>query len=592
VTAPLEQALDAKRLHHAYLFSGPRGCGKTTSARILARCLNCEEGPTARPCGVCDSCVGLSRDGGGSLDVVEIDAASHNGVDDARDLRERAVFSPARDRFKIFILDEAHMVTQQGFNALLKIVEEPPDHVVFIFATTEPEKVLATIRSRTHHYPFRLVGDSDLLPYLKSVADAEGVRVEEGTLKLVIRSGGGSVRDSISILDQLIAGCRDGEIRLDDAQALLGYTPRVALDELLTALSDRDPKKVFAQLASLLASGHDPRGLVRDLLSYLRDIIVLQATGGEASGLFPGESPDHIARLQEQAHRFSKNRLAVISHMVHSSLGEMSGLTSLTLEAELLFARLLAAGEPVQRENMQQQSPADTGQTSADSKPEDQPVSIGEQSKVLADSPAEEQAAEELAAENLREEPLAPLEPWDVEAVSSLWPAIVADLAQQKRSLWVALSTTKVLGLEEDVLTIGFARRNDAEILKKPQGPGSPLANAEILREAIHRHTGRHVRFTIAELAPENLHVAESASRHEPAEEESEDTDNHGSIDSLEGSEVEKSDHEAQSPRPDSLSPAPGLASRGEPVVRQLLGGELIEEELWERDPKRVNTDD
>lgn len=245
VTEPLRRALSASKTHHAYLFSGPRGCGKTTSARILARCLNCSLGPTDTPCGKCPSCVELSRDGGGSLDVVEIDAASHNGVDDARELRERAVFAPARDRYKIFILDEAHMVTQQGFNALLKIVEEPPEHVKFVFATTEPDKVLATIRSRTHHYPFRLVPPGELLGYLKHVAETEGMSVEQGVLALVVQAGGGSVRDSLSLLDQLIAGSEGALVSLASAQALLGYTPQSVLTRALRPSPNTTPVVYF-----------------------------------------------------------------------------------------------------------------------------------------------------------------------------------------------------------------------------------------------------------------------------------------------------------------------------------------------------------
>ena len=275
VTDPLMTALRTNRVNHAYLFSGPRGCGKTTSARILARCLNCAEGPTDTPCGVCPSCVELGRDGGGSLDVVEIDAASHNGVDDARDIRERAIFAPARDRYKIFILDEAHMVTPQGFNALLKIVEEPPEHVKFIFATTEPEKVIGTIRSRTHHYPFRLVPPAQMLEYVQQLCDSEGVEAAPGVLPLVVRAGGGSPRDTLSLLDQLMAGSDDGGIEYERAVALLGYTHAALLDEVVDAIGARDAAAAFAAVDRVVQTGQDPRRFVEDLLERLRDLIVV-----------------------------------------------------------------------------------------------------------------------------------------------------------------------------------------------------------------------------------------------------------------------------------------------------------------------------
>ncbi|HTN56970.1 MAG TPA: DNA polymerase III subunit gamma/tau, partial [Protaetiibacter sp.] len=275
VTDPLRTALRTDRVGHAYLFSGPRGCGKTTSARILARCLNCAQGPTDTPCGECASCRELARDGGGSLDVIEIDAASHNGVDDARDLRDRAAFAPARDRYKIFILDEAHMVTPQGFNALLKLVEEPPEHVKFIFATTEPEKVIGTIRSRTHHYPFRLVPPAQMLDYVQHLCGEEGIEVEGGVLPLVVRAGGGSVRDTLSLLDQLIAGSEDATVRYERAVALLGYTHGALLDEIVDALAARDAQGVFAGVDRVIQTGQDPRRFVDDLLERLRDLIVV-----------------------------------------------------------------------------------------------------------------------------------------------------------------------------------------------------------------------------------------------------------------------------------------------------------------------------
>jgi DNA polymerase III subunit gamma/tau len=349
VTEPLRTALRTDRVNHAYLFSGPRGCGKTTSARILARCLNCAEGPTDTPCGVCPSCVELGRGGSGSLDVVEIDAASHNGVDDARDLRERAVFAPARDRFKIFILDEAHMVTSQGFNALLKIVEEPPEHVKFVFATTEPEKVIGTIRSRTHHYPFRLVAPAQMLAYVGELCESEGVSVEPGVLPLVVKAGGGSVRDTLSLLDQLIAGSEGSVVAYERATALLGFTSSSLIDEVVTAVAERDAAGAFAAVDRIVQTGQDPRRFVEDLLERLRDLIIVAATGEGAAGVLRGTPADQIAALIVQAQRFGTAELSRAADTVSDALDEMVGATSPRLHLELMIARMLvpaaAAGD-------------------------------------------------------------------------------------------------------------------------------------------------------------------------------------------------------------------------------------------------------
>ena len=341
VTEPLKAALRANRVTHAYLFSGPRGCGKTTSARILARCLNCAQGPTDTPCGQCESCRELATGGPGSLDVVEIDAASHGGVDDARDLRERATFAPVRDRYKIFIIDEAHMVTNQGFNALLKLVEEPPEHVKFVFATTEPERVIGTIRSRTHHYPFRLVPPDVLGPYLTGLCSEEHISVGEGVLTLVMRAGGGSVRDTLSVLDQLMAGAIDGQVTYQTAVALLGYTDSALLDESVDALAGGDGAAAFRVVERMVESGHDPRRFVEDLLQRLRDLLIIAVAGDGARDVLADTPHDQFERMQRQAQNWGPHGLSRAADLTDEALRAMTGATSPRLQLELLVGRIL-----------------------------------------------------------------------------------------------------------------------------------------------------------------------------------------------------------------------------------------------------------
>ena len=341
VTEPLKAALRANRVTHAYLFSGPRGCGKTTSARILARCLNCAQGPTDTPCGQCESCRELATGGPGSLDVVEIDAASHGGVDDARDLRERATFAPVRDRYKIFIIDEAHMVTNQGFNALLKLVEEPPEHVKFVFATTEPERVIGTIRSRTHHYPFRLVPPDVLGPYLTGLCAEEHIGVGEGVLTLVMRAGGGSVRDTLSVLDQLMAGAIDGQVTYQTAVALLGYTDSALLDESVDALAGGDGAAAFRVIERMVESGHDPRRFVEDLLQRLRDLLIIAVAGDGARDVLADTPHDQFERMQRQAQNWGPHGLSRAADLTDEALRAMTGATSPRLQLELLVGRIL-----------------------------------------------------------------------------------------------------------------------------------------------------------------------------------------------------------------------------------------------------------
>ncbi|MFD7840826.1 DNA polymerase III subunit gamma and tau, partial [Streptomyces sp. NPDC059761] len=341
VTVPLMQALRNNRVNHAYLFSGPRGCGKTTSARILARCLNCEQGPTPEPCGECQSCKDLARNGPGSIDVIEIDAASHGGVDDARDLREKAFFGPASSRYKIYIIDEAHMVTSAGFNALLKVVEEPPEHLKFIFATTEPEKVIGTIRSRTHHYPFRLVPPGTLREYLGEVCGREGAKVEDGVLPLVVRAGAGSVRDSMSVMDQLLAGAGEEGVTYAMATSLLGYTDGSLLDSVVDAFAAGDGAAAFEVVDRVVEGGNDPRRFVADLLERLRDLVILAAVpdAGE-KGLIDAPA-DVVERMQAQASVFGAAELSRAADLVNTGLTEMRGATSPRLQLELICARVL-----------------------------------------------------------------------------------------------------------------------------------------------------------------------------------------------------------------------------------------------------------
>src|SRR5436190_1292151 len=340
VTEPLRAALANNRVNHAYLFSGPRGCGKTTSARVLARALNCEQAPVADPCGECDSCRDLGRGGPGSIDVIEIDAASHGGVDDARDLREKAFFAPVRSQYKVYIIDEAHMVTTQGFNALLKLVEEPPPHLRFVFATTEPDRVLPTIRSRTHHYPFRLIPPGVLRAHLERICAAEGIAVEPGVLPLVVRGGGGSARDSLSLLDQLIAGAGPTGITYARTVGLLGVTDVALLDDMVDALAAGDAAAVYGTVDRVVEAGHDPRRFTVDLLDRFRDLLVLAAVPDATDRGLLDAPEDELTRMVEQAGRLGIATVTRFAEIVHTALIELRGTTSPRLVLELLCARM------------------------------------------------------------------------------------------------------------------------------------------------------------------------------------------------------------------------------------------------------------
>jgi DNA polymerase III subunit gamma/tau len=500
VTAPLMTALKTDRVNHAYLFSGPRGCGKTTSARILARCLNCAEGPTDTPCGKCASCIELSRDGSGSLDVVEIDAASHNGVDDARDLRERAIFAPARDRFKIFILDEAHMVTPQGFNALLKIVEEPPAHVKFIFATTEPEKVIGTIRSRTHHYPFRLVAPAEMLDYLEEVCATEKVKPAPGVLTLVVRAGGGSVRDSLSLLDQLIAGSElksgSAEIEYDRAAALLGYTHANLLDEVVDAFATQNSSLVFSSVDKVIQSGQDPRRFVEDLLEKLRDLIVVLSVGEEAKSVLRGIAPAELEKMGLQAMSFGMAELTHAAGAVANALSEMSGATSPKLQLELMCAKVLVPASDktevgslarIERLERRMGVAAAAEQVSA-------PVASTPSVAAPKAAPAASRAETPQPAKAAPATPVAKPAAGSVPAVTqqalmNAWPEIIGQVKKESRAAWMVAFTLTVMDLTDDVLTLKFLSQKDLDSFK------SDSKSTDALRKAIFAVLGIQVKF-------------------------------------------------------------------------------------------------
>jgi DNA polymerase-3 subunit gamma/tau len=477
VTGPLQQALRNDRVHHAYLFSGPRGCGKTTSARILARSLNCVQGPTPTPCGECDSCTDLARGGPGSIDVIEIDAASYGGVEETRNLRESAYFAPARDRFKIYIVDEAHTISDKGFDALLKIVEEPPEHVKFVFATTEPDKVLATIRSRTHHYPFRLVPPGLLQDHLKAICEQEDVAVEPAVLSLVVRAGQGSVRDALSVLDQLLGSVGPDGVTYATAVALLGYTDAALLDEIMEAFAAGDGAAVFRVVDSVVESGHDPRGFAADLLDRLRDLVVLGAVRDAAlKGLIPGPT-DHVERLSAQAARFGLAELTRAAEIVATGLTEMRGATAPRLLLELVCARILlpegdvhpgglharldrierrlaVVGEAPTAPSAPAASPP--AATSATAGPPAATESIERAASTVEPMPAP--AAESLTLPPAGAGSRSPTPGGaDLGAVRTIWPQVLERVKQLRRSAWMVLfEKAAVLSVDDGRLTLAM----------------------------------------------------------------------------------------------------------------------------------------
>ncbi len=491
VTEPLRTALAAGRINHAYLFSGPRGCGKTSSARILARSLNCLHGPTPDPCGSCPSCVALAPEGPGSIDVVELDAASHGGVDDARDLRDRAFYAPAESRYRVFIIDEAHMVTTQGFNALLKIVEEPPEHLVFVFATTEPEKVLATIRSRTHHYPFRLLPPSTMRHLLEQVCAQEGVTIEPAIYPLVIRAGGGSARDSLSVLDQLLAGAGPEGVTYARAVALLGVTDVALIDDMVSALAAQDGATVFSTIDRLVEAGHDPRRFAADLLQRFRDLVLLRVAPEPACHGLIDAPQDQLTTMTAQAETLGAGSLTRFAEITHSGLVEMRGATAPRLLLELLCARMLLPavadgdGAVLHRlERLERRltiTPPATEEPPAAQPPVVQrPIA---QSPVVqspvAQSPVVQPPVVAAPASEAAKIALAP----DAAAVRQVWPALLEAVREQSRTTQVLLSNATASAVRGSTLVLTL--------------PNAPLArrlgddrNVELIRAALRTVLG------------------------------------------------------------------------------------------------------
>ena len=493
VTGPLSRALDSDRVHHAYLFSGPRGCGKTSSARILARSLNCENGPTSEPCGECDSCIALAPNGPGSLDVIELDAASNRGIDQARDLRERAAYAPASSRYKVYIIDEAHQLTPEAANALLKLVEEPPAHLRFIFATTEPDKLIGTIRSRTHQYAFRLVPDRTLQEHLATVCEAEGVAYEPAALALVARAGQGSVRDALSVLGQLIGGSSTDGLTYADAVTQLGFTSDSLLDEATEALADHDGPAMFSVVDRVVSGGHDPRRFATDLLERLRDLIVLSAAPDAAAHGLVDASPDRLAVLAAQADRLGLAALSRAADLTSEGLSELKGATAPRLQLELLAARLLLPGADddvrgtlVRLDRLEQRmaQPTPVAALAGPTTPAGPPPRLSEVApSTTSGPPSKPEPAASTSSSPVPRSPAAettpsPAQPQpadppaaeatvDLAAARTMWPAVLEKLKLDSRVAWTAFERSAPVGVSGSTITVGVPESGTLTFAKK-----------------------------------------------------------------------------------------------------------------------------
>jgi DNA polymerase III subunit gamma/tau len=500
VTVPLSNALETGRTHHAYLFSGPRGCGKTSSARIMARSLNCEKGPTPNPCGQCQSCTDLVANGPGSLDVIELDAATHGLVDDARDLRDKAFFAPVHSRYKIYIIDEAHQLGPGAANALLKVVEEPPAHVIFIFATTEPDKLIATIRSRTHHYPFRLVPPGVLALHLEKICDAEGVKVAKGVIPLVVRASGGSVRDALSVLGQLLAGAGKDGVSYEIAIQLLGFTDGALLDDALDAIAARDGATLFKTIDRVIESGHDPRRFTSDLLERLRDLMIVDALKDSTANSILRDLPeDQMGRMRNQSNRIGAANLSRAADIAAEGLTQMRGATAPRLILELICGRILlpigdssdagmlsrierleraeniapptssTASAPVRNVEAKEKA-ASTHSTEAPSNSKVEAVTQTVKAKeTVAAAPGVEKTKETTPSAATSATPKAPGN-FDIAALRRAWPDVIEDVKKRRRLTWSLLSASaQVLSVDEDAITIGIVNPGAKESFERSE---------------------------------------------------------------------------------------------------------------------------